>query len=166
MTDPYGPPPPDPYAPQPPQPPVNPFATPANPYASPPANPYASPTVPTVPSAPPAPAYPATPYGQPQYQPGTPQYGPTPYGYAAPPTNSLALVSLILSLVGFVSLVSAPAGAIIGHVALRQIRRTGEAGEGMAKAGIIVGWIVTGIIALCCFGGVALTILDESGAIN
>jgi hypothetical protein len=160
MTDPYGTPPPDPYAPQPPS---NPYATPSNPYATP---------VPPVPSTPPVSPGPATPpYGQPQY--GQPQYGQpaypqqAPYGYpAAPPQNSLALVSMILSLVGILSLITAPVGAILGHVALKQIRQTGEAGEGMAKTGIIVGWIVPGIIALCCFGGIAVGIIGEMAGTN
>jgi hypothetical protein len=145
MTDPYGPPPQDPYAPQPPQAPTNPYA-----QTPPPAS---------VPPVSPGPATP--PYGQPQYSPapyGTPQYGQqSPYGYAtAPPQNSMALVSMILSLVGILSWITAPVGAILGHVAMKQIRQTGESGEGMAKTGIIVGWIITGLGVLCCVGYIAL----------
>ncbi len=36
-------------------------------------------------------------------------------------------------------------GAILGHVARKQVRERGEAGAGMALAGIIIGWIATGI---------------------
>jgi len=50
-------------------------------------------------------------------------------------TNGLAIASLILSILGF-SIV----GAILGHVALSQIKRTNEAGSGLAIAGIILGW--------------------------
>ncbi|GIH11681.1 hypothetical protein Rhe02_97480 [Rhizocola hellebori] len=147
MTDPYGPPPQDPYAPQPPQAPTNPYA-----QTPPPAS---------VPPVSPSPATP--PYGQPQYSPapyGTPQYGQqSPYGYpVAAPQNSLALVSMILSLVGILSWITAPVGAILGHVAMKQIRQTGESGEGMAKTGIIVGWIITGLGVLCCVGYIALIV--------
>jgi hypothetical protein len=51
-------------------------------------------------------------------------------------TNGLAIASLILSILGF-SIV----GAILGHVALSQIKRTNEAGSGLAIAGIILGWV-------------------------
>jgi hypothetical protein len=60
----------------------------------------------------------------------------------------MALAALILSLVGIASCITAPVGAILGHVAQRQIRETGEAGEGMAKAAIIVGWIITTFMVL------------------
>ena len=153
MTDPYGPPPQDPYAPQPPQAPSNPYA-----QTPPPAS------VPPVSSTPPVSPGPATPpYGQPQYSPGpygAQQYGQqAPYGYpATPPQNSMALVAMILALVGILSWVTAPVGAILGHVALKQIRQTGESGEGMAKTGIIVGWIITGLGVLCCAGYIALIV--------
>ncbi|MFT6973561.1 MAG: hypothetical protein ACJAV4_000792 [Pontimonas sp.] len=51
-------------------------------------------------------------------------------------TNGLSIASLILSILGF-SIV----GAILGHVALSQIKRTNEAGSGLAIAGIILGWL-------------------------
>jgi lipopolysaccharide/colanic/teichoic acid biosynthesis glycosyltransferase len=54
----------------------------------------------------------------------------------------------VLSLVGFTSCITAPVGAIMGHVARKQIRQTGEQGEGMAKAAIIVGWILTALLVL------------------
>jgi Domain of unknown function (DUF4190) len=145
MSDPYGQPPQDPYAPQPPTPPTNPYAQTPPPSSSPPSTP---------------------PYGQPQYPAQQPV---SPYGYAQaqPQQNSMALVSMILSLVGIVSWITAPVGAILGHIALKQIRQTGESGEGMAKAGIIVGWIITGIGVLCCVGYIALFAAGiGSGAFN
>jgi hypothetical protein len=36
-------------------------------------------------------------------------------------------------------------GAILGHVALGQIKRTGEQGRGLAIAGIIIGWVATAL---------------------
>jgi hypothetical protein len=107
-----------------PQPPVPPVPTPGD--ATPP-----PPVVP--PTAPPAqPTYPA--YGQ-----------PTP-GYYAPPTNTLAIIALIL---GFVF---APAGIVCGHIALGQIKRTGEGGRGLALAGLILGYVFTAIFVLYIIG--------------
>ena len=109
-----------------PQPPVPPVPTPDG--ATPPA-----------PPAPPAPpVYPA--YGQ----------APTP-GYA-PPTNTMAIVAMVLSLVGLVTGITAIVGAILGHVALGQIKRTGEGGRQLALTAIIAGWIITGLGVLIGIG--------------
>lgn len=74
---------------------------------------------------------------------------PNPYAanapYSAAPaqkTNVLAIVSLVLAF--FVSI-----GAVIcGHIALNQIKRTGENGRGLAIAGLVLGYlgIVVGFI--------------------
>lgn len=117
-------------------------------YGTPPAPPaYAPPTY-----APPA--YPTSPYGAaPGGAPASPvQTAPgaapvLPYGYGgyapARKTNGLAVASMILSIVGFLWIlpfVGSLAGAIMGHISLNQIKRSGEGGRGMALAGIIVGW--------------------------
>jgi hypothetical protein len=59
---------------------------------------------------------------------------------------------MVVSIVGLVFLACygvggffGVVGAILGHVARRQIRDRGESGDGMALAGIITGWIATGI---------------------
>lgn len=55
----------------------------------------------------------------------------------------LAIVSMIASIVGILWIVpffGSLAGAIMGHISLKQIARTGEKGRGMALAGVIVGW--------------------------
>jgi multidrug efflux pump subunit AcrB len=54
-------------------------------------------------------------------------------------TNVLAIVGLILAI--FFPIV----GAIVGHVALGQIKKTGEEGRGLALAAVIVGWTLTGL---------------------
>jgi hypothetical protein len=112
------------------------------------------------PPAPPPPIGPPPgapgPYGQPGYP--QPQYGPPGYpppgypppGYGAPgyppvyvrPTNTMAILALVMAFV------FAPAGLILGIVARKQIRETGEDGDGLALAGIIVGGIVTAIFVL------------------
>jgi hypothetical protein len=64
----------------------------------------------------------------------------------------MAVASMVVSIVsaaglcayGFGGLLGA-LGAILGHVARRQIRLRYEGGEGMALAGIIVGWIAFGL---------------------
>lgn len=93
---------------------------------------------------------PQQPYQQPQYQ--QPQYNcppPGPEGFHTPPenhkTNGLAIASLVLGIIGvlfcwcygFGLLPSIP-GLILGIIALKQIRATGQPGHGMAIAGIIL----------------------------
>jgi hypothetical protein len=57
-------------------------------------------------------------------------------------TNVLAIVGLIAVFV------VAPVGAILGHVAKGQMRESGEKGQGLAQAAVILGWLFTGIIIL------------------
>lgn len=101
-------------------------------------------------------------YGQGAYQQGA--YPPAGYGpgYAAPmPTNSLSIVALILSLVGLVTGFTAIGGIICGHIARSQIKRTGEAGDGMALWALIVGYVIVGfgaLIVLLYIGVVVLAI--------
>jgi Domain of unknown function (DUF4190) len=92
--------------------------------------------------------YDQNPYAQPQY--GAPQYGQSPYGqpqYGAygpqARTNGLAIASLVCSLAGLLTCISAPVGVVLGHIARRQIRETGEQGEGLATAGLWVGYILS-----------------------
>src|SRR4051812_45977276 len=81
------------------------------------------------------------PWSTPGFQPAQPAYG---YGSPAPArTNSLAIAALVLALFGIATVITAPIGAIVGHVSRRQIRQRGEQGDGMALAGIVVGWVLT-----------------------
>jgi peptidyl-prolyl cis-trans isomerase B (cyclophilin B) len=61
----------------------------------------------------------------------------------APRTNGFAIASFICSLVCINIL-----GIIFGHVALSQIKRTNEGGQGLAIAGLIIGYISLGIVIL------------------
>ena len=65
------------------------------------------------------------------------------------PTNGLAIGSLVCGILEFftLGLASIPA-VILGHLARGQIRRTGEHGDGMAIAGLILGWLAIGGWAL------------------
>lgn len=96
-------------------------------------------------------AQPGAPYGG--Y--GYPGYGPPMVG-PGQPTNGLAIAALVCSLAGLVTCISAPVGAVLGHVARRQIRERGEGGDGMALAAIIVGWILTVLFVLGCGAYAAL----------
>lgn len=93
-----------------------------------PAQPGAQPAPPAAPaySAPAAPAYGAPAYSAP----------------ASSKTNVLAIVSLVSAF--FISLVA----IITGHIALSQIKKTGEQGRGLAIAGLIIGYVglVIGIL--------------------
>jgi hypothetical protein len=138
--------PPVPPAPEGENPPTPPAAAPVPPAA--PQQPYGQP-------APAQPVYGQPVYGQPAYgQPayGQPAYGQPAYGqpyaqpYAAGPrTNVLAIVSLVLSLAGLFTGISAIAGIICGHIALSQIKKTGENGRGLALGGVIAGYIIAGL---------------------
>ena len=85
-------------------------------------------------------AAPSTPPAPPPY---APVYTPTTYGAPVQRTNVLAIVSLILSCAGLIFWFFLPIGGIVtGHIALAQIKRTGDGGHGMALAGVIVGYVL------------------------
>lgn len=92
------------------------------------------------------------PYGQPQY--GQPQYGQQPYGqpaWGAPQksgTNGLAIASLVVAFFCW------PVGLVLGFVAKNQIKTSGQSGDGLATAGIIVSILNAVVsIALVASGG-------------
>jgi hypothetical protein len=116
---------------------------------------------------------PQPPFG---YPPPPPQAGP--YGYGGPPpaypgpydryqaygaaprqTNGLAVASLITSIAGvvlgiplaifcYVGWLIPVTGAVLGAVALSQIKRTNQPGRGLALAGIIVGSATAALLVL------------------
>jgi hypothetical protein len=84
-----------------------------------------------------------------------PQPGGTPY---ALPNSTLALVSLITGILGltFVPLIGSIVAVITGPMAQKEINESHGTlgGEGLAKAGIILGWIGIGLgIIGTCIGG-------------
>jgi len=92
------------------------------------------------------PSYPVTPgpaYApQPAYQ-VQPVYA-QPVLVAAAPTNTMAVLSLVFAFV------FTPLGVVFGHMARSQIKRTGEQGDGLALAGLIISYISLGIGLTCC----------------
>lgn len=85
------------------------------------------------------------------------------YGFPAPgpvrQTNGLAIASMVVSLASvLICGIPAVVGAIMGHVARKQIRERGEDGDGMALTGMIVGWIVFAL-SLIGVGWIILTLV-------
>jgi hypothetical protein len=100
---------------------------------------------------PPAPGYPPPPaYPAPGYQPyaGGYAYGTDPYdpyrSMKPPGTNGKAIAALACALAGLVFCgLPSIVGLILGIVAMRETKRTGQDGYGLALAGVIVGALVT-----------------------
>ncbi|GAA3468171.1 DUF4190 domain-containing protein [Nonomuraea roseola] len=92
-------------------------------------------------------------------------YDPYGGGYGGPPpskTNGMAIATLICGLVGLITCgLASIVGAILGHISLGQIKRTGEEGKGMALAGLILsyvglaGWVLFLILWIGLFGWAA-----------
>jgi len=91
-----------------------------------------------------APAPPTSPQQSPTHA-GWPAYPP---GYAPPPrTNGLAIASMVLGIV-WIYWIGSILALIFGYVARKQIRERHESGGGMATAGIVLGWVGVGVLAL------------------
>ena len=114
----------------------------------------------------PPPGYPppGSGYGGPPpgYPPG-PGYGPTPPGYPpyppayapAAPSNGLATAAMVTGIASTVCCQAAgPVALFLGFRARRQIRESGEQGDGFALTGIITGAI--GTLILVAFVGIYL----------
>jgi hypothetical protein len=86
-------------------------------------------------------------YPPPSY-PGYPPYDP--YRQGKPlGTNGKAIASLVASLAGLVFCgLPSIAGLILGIIAMRECKRTGQDGYGLALAGTIVGGLVAALVAL------------------
>jgi hypothetical protein len=150
--------PPDPYQPQQPygQPydpnapyPSDPTAPASGqPYGQPPASgqPYGQPPVSGQPYGQPVTGQPygqPAPYQQPPQGYGAPGYGAP--GYA--PTTSTNVMAILALVFAFIF---SPAAIVLGHLAKKQIRQTGEQGEGLATAGLWLGYIFTGLYVAFC----------------
>ncbi|WP_187365659.1 ABC transporter permease subunit [Trebonia kvetii] len=81
------------------------------------------------------------PVGYHLWEPGERRSRPKPVG--TPPTNGRAIAALACGVVGFFVLPSAILAIVFGHLARREVRRTGEAGDGLATAGMVLGYVAT-----------------------
>lgn len=131
----------------------------------------------------PGPTYPVTPapeYQAPEYQAGYPPQEGYPQGYQQQPypaqpyqpqgypppgyaqgqgTNTMAILALVLAF--FFS----PLGIIFGHIARKQIRQSGEQGDGLALAGMIIGYVSVGLgVLACCLGVVVFGVFGTGSA--
>lgn len=96
---------------------------------------------------------PPDPFRPPQEQPpllyGQPQYGQM-WG-AYPPahrsTNGFAIASMVLGIL-WIYWIGSVLALVFGYIARGQIRQNGQNGDGMAIAGIVLGWVGIGFFAL------------------
>jgi hypothetical protein len=121
-----------------------------------------------------APVDPQAPVNYPDYPPQGPPYGyAPPPGYGGPPpyygyqgypigpqrTNGFAVASLVASIAGvvvgiplaifcYVGVLIPIVGAVLGGVALGQIKQTNQPGRGLAIAGLAVGATTTAILVI------------------
>jgi uncharacterized membrane protein len=75
-------------------------------------------------------------------------------------TNPMAVASLACGVgqpfTGFLSTIPA---IVLGHMARREIRRTGEDGMGLATAGLVLGWTGFALLVMVCLFIVVLIAL-------
>jgi hypothetical protein len=118
------------------------------------------------------PSYPPPPpggYGY-QQQPGGYGYPPAPGGYGYSPyptqsagTNSMAIASLVSSLVGLLCFGIGPLlGLVFGFIALNQIKQTGQSGRGMAIAGIVISGAIIAMFVVFIIIGALLPSKDHT----
>ena len=115
----------------------------------------AAPAAPQVPGYTPAPGY--------SQAPGSAQ------APSAAPTNTMAIVSMISSIIGWFAFGSlCIVGVILGHISLKQLKTSGEGGRGMALTGLIMGYIgiagwVIGLIIFFIVLGIAGASIAAAG---
>jgi hypothetical protein len=75
----------------------------------------------------------------------------------------LAIVALVTGIAGLtvIPFVSSIVAVVTGHMARKEVRRTGEQGDGLALAGLITGYIGIGLgvlvaILLVAFFGIVI----------
>ena len=81
---------------------------------------------------------------------------PPPMPPAGPQSNTMALISLIAGIASFVLIpvIGAIVAIITGNNARKEILASNgmQTGDGMAKAGVILGWVNIALSVLCgCF---------------
>jgi hypothetical protein len=140
--------------------------------------PPASPPPPSEPSGPPGPGWWLASDGRyypPEQAPGAPASPPPPAFTAYSPyapgivqattTNGLAIASMVLGIL-WLYWIGSILALVFGYVAKGQIERSAgrQSGKGMAIAGIVLGWIGVGVLALVIV--LAIAFGDDVDGIN
>lgn len=85
-----------------------------------------------------------------------------PQPFRPPPTgtNLMAIAAFALSVLAVFVAPAALGGVVCGHIARRQILRTGEQGDSWALAALVLGYllILLSLAGLLLFGGFMLTL--------
>jgi hypothetical protein len=85
-------------------------------------------------------------------------YPEPPESPARPPVNAFATLSLLFAFV------FAPVGVILGHLGLKQIRRTGERGRERALIGVALSYAFVGVAVILLVGWTALSAMNSRQA--
>jgi hypothetical protein len=91
-----------------------------------------------------------------------------PINMNSPQTSTLAIISLIAGILGFtmLPLIGSIAAIVTGYAARKETRAVPPlGGDGLATAGIIMGWVQIGlgVVGFCCF---ALYLIFLAGAVG
>jgi hypothetical protein len=62
-------------------------------------------------------------------------------------TNGMAVASMVLGIV-WIYWIGSVLALIFGYIARKQIKQSGQKGDGMAIAGIVLGWVGLGTLVL------------------
>jgi len=88
------------------------------------------------------------------------------------PTSTLAIISLVAAILGFTMLpiIGSIVAIVTGYSARKETRAVPAlvGGDGLATAGIIMGWIQVGlaVVGTCCFAAYFVFILGAVGLSN
>ena len=89
---------------------------------------------------------------------------------AAPPTSGMAIASLLLGIGGLtvIPIIGSVLALILGYMARNDIRERSHevSGEGLATAGIVLGWIGIGLMVLGILVGVGFMACGICGALG
>ena len=126
------------------------MSTPEDPVQQPPVAGYGQPPA----SGAPPPGYGPPPvYGAPPPQQGYGGYGVPPYGQQRS-TNGFAIASMVLGIL-WLWWIGSILALVFGYIARGQIKDNHQNGDGMAIAGIVLGWIGVGMFGLVVLGAAA-----------
>jgi MFS family permease len=91
----------------------------------------------------------------------TNEWGPPPQSQR---TNRLAIAALCCGIAVIFFPPTAIVAIILGHIAKREIRRTGEHGRGLATAGLILGYLgLVPLVGLALFAALPLAVPIGAG---